>query len=79
VSMRFLLKFLNHVMAPRLNVVMKSLHLIAPRTDRYVRTTSMFSMCSSRSDVPSYESIWGGFSNLRGIGVSMRRVKGPYV
>jgi hypothetical protein len=33
-SMEFLLKFLNHVTAPRLKVVTKSLHLTAPRTDR---------------------------------------------
>jgi len=80
VSMEFRLKFFNHVMAPRRNAVTKSLHLTAPRIDRYVRTTSIFSMCSSGSDVPSYESIWGGFSNPRGIRVSqICRVKGPYV
>jgi len=39
----------------------------------------MFSMCSSRSVVPSYESIWGGFSSPQGIRASqMRRVNGPY-
>jgi len=77
--MEFLLKFLNQVTAPRRKVVTKSLHFTTPCTDRYVRTTSMFSMCSSRSVVPSYESIWGGFSSSRGVGTSRtRRVNGSY-
>jgi len=55
--MEFLCKFLNHVTAPHHSVVMKSLHFTALCTDRNVRTTSMFSMCSSIFVVPSYESI----------------------
>jgi len=65
-SMEFLLKFLNQVTTPHRIVVMKSLHFTAPCTNRYVRTASMFSMCSSESVVPSYESISGGFSSPRG-------------
>jgi len=77
--MEFLRKFMNQVTAPRRSVVTKSLHFTAPCTDQYVRTASMFSMCSSGSVVSSYESISGGFSSPRGIGASRtRRVNGPY-
>jgi len=55
--MKFLRKFLNQVTAPRRSVVTKSLHFTAP--------------CTDWSVVPSYESIWGGFSSLRGIGASL--------
>ena len=78
-SLEFHLKFLNQVIAHRRRVVTKSVHFTAPCTNGYVRTTSMFSMCSSRSVVPSYESIWGGFSSPRGIEASRtRRVNGSY-
>lgn len=63
--MEFPLKFLNHVIAPRLKVVTNSVHLTANRTDRYVRTVSMFTMFLSGSNVPLYES------NPQEIGVSL--------